>query len=129
MKMLFTKSFINYLLKPDPNLPISEPSVLPTAIIIEDCPTGGHCQQSSNFCFPFQVLKYDNDQARNNPTLTKVEDPSIPPNIEIYLGKELFGGFVEPLIIDYLEVNGTDFPYIPPIPRPLAEYDFYKFGT
>ena len=76
--------------------------------------------------FPFEVGKVMNLQAINDDSLERVESPDIPYQIELYLAKSLKDDIIDPMIIDYARWNDTYLTFVPPLPKPLNEYDFFN---
>jgi len=75
--------------------------------------------------FPFEVGKVMNLQATTDNSLERVYSLDIPPQIELFIAKSLKDDLINPMIIDYARWNDTYLAFIPPIPKPLKEYDFF----
>jgi len=75
--------------------------------------------------FPFEVGKVINMQATLDDSLERVESSDIPRQIELYIAKSIKDDLIDPMIIDYAEFNDVFLTFIPPLPKPLKEYDFF----
>ena len=75
--------------------------------------------------FPFEVGKVMNLQATNDNSLIRVETPEVPHQIELYIAKSIKDELTDPMIIDYAKWNETYLTFVPPLPKPLKEYDFF----
>ncbi len=75
--------------------------------------------------FPFEVGKVINLQATSDNSLERVESPDIPHKIELYIAKSIKDDLNDPMIIDYARWNETYLTFVPPLPKPLKEYDFF----
>nr|QEE17466.1 hypothetical protein DSAG12_03303 [Candidatus Prometheoarchaeum syntrophicum] len=76
--------------------------------------------------FPFEVGKVMNLQATTDNSLERVYSPDIPPQIELYIAKSLKNDLIDPMIIDYAKWNDIYLTFVPVLPRPLKEYDFFE---
>jgi len=75
--------------------------------------------------FPFEVGKVMNLQAINDNSLELVESSDIPNKIDLYIAKSIKNDLIDPMIIDYAKWNDTYLTFVPPLPKPLKEYDFF----
>ena len=75
--------------------------------------------------FPFEVGKVINMQSTLDDSLERVESSDIPRQIELYIAKSIKDELTDPMIIDYARWKDTYLVFIPPLPKPLKEYDFY----
>lgn len=76
--------------------------------------------------FPFEVGKVINMQATLDDSLERVETPDIPNQIELYIAKSIKDDLNDPMIIDYAKWKDTYLTFVPPLPKPLNEYDFFN---
>ena len=75
--------------------------------------------------FPFEVGKVINMQATLDDSLERVESSDIPRQIELYIAKSIKDELTDPMIIDYQSWKDTYLAFVPPLPKPLKEYDFF----
>ncbi|MHA1719044.1 MAG: hypothetical protein ACTSWX_01550 [Promethearchaeota archaeon] len=75
--------------------------------------------------FSFEVGKVMNLQAKLDDTLELVDSPDIPKQIELYIAKSIKEDLNDPMILDYARWNDTYFTFVPPLPKPLKEYNFF----
>ena len=75
--------------------------------------------------FPFEVGKVINMQATLDDSLERVECSDIPHQIELYIAKSIKDELTDPMIIDYARWNKIYLTFVPPLPKPLKEYDFF----
>jgi len=75
--------------------------------------------------FPFEVGKVINMQATLDDSLERVESLDIPHQIELFIAKSIKGELTDPMIIDFASWNEIFLAFIPPLPKPLKEYDFF----
>ena len=48
----------------------------------------------------------------------------VPEGIELWFESDLFRDVTEPIILDYMVLGEIEFPFSPPVPRPMDEYTF-----
>ena len=75
--------------------------------------------------FPFEVGKVINMQATLDDSLERVESPDIPHQIELYIAKSIKDELNDPIIIDFARWKDTYLAFVPPLPKPINEYDFF----
>jgi len=76
--------------------------------------------------FPFEVGKVINLQAITDNSLERVKSPDIPLQIELYIAKSIKDDLNDPMIIDYARWKDTYLTFVPPLPKPLKDYDFFE---
>ncbi len=58
-------------------------------------------------------------------SLTPIHLESLPSEIELWLEKDCIEYLPDPVIVDYQRTDKIELTFIPPLPRPMEEYDFY----
>jgi len=80
--------------------------------------------------FPFEVGLISHGEAKKDKDLLSIRSSDIPECINVFVEKSIlkdleFYDEKYPLIIDYIELGNISQIFIPMIPLPLDEYDFF----
>lgn len=79
--------------------------------------------------FPFEVGKIMKSELFKYGIFTEIVSEDIPPIIKLYVESEIVTELPDPCILDYVENEHVSLSFIPIIPLPLEQYQFYKKNT
>ena len=75
--------------------------------------------------FPFELCKVEMEWAQNDEEMQNIKSPDIPKEINVYVEKSIVNTLPNPIVIDFIEKGDIQFVFIPPLPLPLHEYNFF----
>ncbi len=78
--------------------------------------------------FPYEVGIVKRSFVENDETMQKIQTPNIPNGIELWVEIDLFQGVKDPVILDYMTLGEIEFPFSPPVPKPMEKYDFFDMS-
>lgn len=79
--------------------------------------------------FPFEVGKVVKSELSKYGIFTQIQGNDIHPMVQLYVETEIISELPDPCILDYIENEHVSLSFIPIIPLPFDQYQFYNANS